>query len=149
MPVTISTIRLSKFGIQPLLIMSDQEGERMRRVIAAYIVWPEVPEGGTDAVRLFELSMPYVRGVSGQGEETLELLQIAADELALHHGGRLAAIDQFPPDAVTITPVDPKCLRAWRSVRLFPGLNNHDVFDGTAAEYLSAGLERPYRFAQE
>jgi len=146
MPVTISTIKLSRFGIQPLLIMSDQDSDRMRRSIAAYIVWPEVPEDGSDVVRLFELSMPFFRGATGGGAEKLEAMKAAAHELALHRGGEVAQMDQFPPDEVTITPVDLGLLKIWRSLALFPGLQNSEVLDSTAAEFIFSGLEQPYAF---
>lgn len=110
-------------------------------------MWPEAKEDRVNVERLFSLSMPfYPRIPEGGSTETLDIIRVAARELAIHRCGSIAAASPFPPDAVAVQDVSEQMLRAWRSAGLFPGLNNFEVLDASAAHFISAVLPQPYAF---
>ncbi|BEP70829.1 MULTISPECIES: hypothetical protein [unclassified Variovorax] len=147
MPVTINTIRIFKLGLQPLLILSERESGIGRRSIHAYLIWPERLEGGAEIEKLLIVSMPYhgPRNDDPTLNDALENMRLAAVEGAKHKSAKLAQHFTHLANEMTLEDVDILKLRAWRSLGFYPGLDNYQVLDASAAQRIMS-LDSPYGF---
>jgi hypothetical protein len=147
MLVTISTIRLFKFGLQPLLVLSERELGFSRRAIHAYLIWPERLEGGAETEKLLVISMPFHGQQSDDPalNEALQNMRLAAKEGAMHKAAKLSHHFTHLADEMVLADVDILKLRAWRSVGFYPGLVNNQVLDAAAAQHVMS-LAAPYGF---
>lgn len=147
MPVKISTVRLFKLGLQPLLIMSEASEKFGMVTIYGYLVWPERAEGRLDIERLIEVSARFNGSPASDPdqEHALNSMRLAAHEGALHRAAKLVQSHTNLTDEMTVDLVDVEKLRAWRALGLFPGIENYQVLDSTAAKLLMT-LDQPYGF---
>lgn len=147
MPVTISTIRFFKLGLQPLLIVSEAAERFGVFTIYGYLVWPERAEGRADIERLIEVSARFAvpQGKDPDREHALNSMRLAAHEGAQHRAAKLVQGLANLTDEMAVVPVDVERLRAWRALGLFPGIENYQVLDSTSAKFLMT-LEQAYEF---
>lgn len=147
MPVTINTIRLFKLGLQPLLIISEAAERFGVYSIYGYLVWPEPMEGRANIERLIEVTTRFAgpRAKDPDREHALNSMRLAANEGALHRSAKLVQSHTNLTDEMTVDLVDVEKLRAWRALGLFPGIENYQVLDSTAAKLLMT-LDQPYGF---
>lgn len=145
MPATIHTLRLSKHGAQPIVILSERD-RGVRYYMDAYLIWPETPSNGEPAAKKVSELVVSVGPRSGRDEEAFAVMRRALVESVLQIGSHLIEDIKHPVDEIALTDVDLKQLQAQRSLGLYPGLADFQLLEGPAAD-LASRLEQPYSFS--
>lgn len=145
MPATIHTLRLSKHGAQPLVILSERD-HGVRYFMEAYLVWPEMPSNDEPAAKKVVELVIGVGPRSGRDDEAFAVMRRALVESVLQIGADLVEDIKHPVDEIALAEVDSMRLRAQRSLGLYPGLEDFEALKGPAAT-LASQLEHPYVFS--
>lgn len=146
MSVTIRTLRISKHGVSPLVILSEHS-DALKQWIEAYIAWPESPiNGGANIVRIVRLGLKLDPNEDSiERGDAIDTMRLTADEEVLQYAATLAAGSQTPVEEITLDTVNLKRLRAWRSFGLFPGLINGDGLNQPSLHFINQ-LDQPIGF---
>ncbi|CAN7303923.1 hypothetical protein [Variovorax paradoxus] len=119
---TVQTLRISKFGLQPLLVQWEIAG-RLHHVFLSAIVWPLAGERptGYELTARFSIQAPRQQDDDEPEDDYMHVTRVAALERAKIRAGELAAAQANPVDSVALEHVDLVTVRAWRSLNFYPG----------------------------